>query len=159
GASAALGPNGTGERGRTRIYGLDGFWKWKPTNAFQGFPFVKVQGEVMRRDAAVDASADGSWPRTTFDDWGSYLQGSWGYKPGHVLGLRLDRVAGDQGDSADPALAPRWRLSPAMTWFPTEYSKLRLQYNLDRSDAFPDDESSLWLQLEFLLGAHAAHKF
>ncbi|MGZ8852769.1 MAG: PspA/IM30 family protein, partial [Thermoanaerobaculia bacterium] len=30
GGSAALGPNGTGEGARTRIYGLDGFYKWKP---------------------------------------------------------------------------------------------------------------------------------
>jgi len=159
GASAALGPNGTGGKGRTRIYGLDGFWKWKPVNAFKGFPFVKVQGEVMRRSVAVDATDDEALPRATFEDWGSYVQVSWGYKPGHVLGLRLDRVAGDQGDAVDLSLAPRWRLSPAMTWFPTEFSKLRLQYNFDRSDAFRRDEHSLWLQLEFLLGAHAAHKF
>ena len=71
----------------------------------------------------------------------------------------MDRVAGDQGNPVDPNLAPRWRLSPALTWFPTEFSKLRLQYNFDRSDLFPQNEHSLWLQLEFLLGAHAAHKF
>ena len=159
GASAAFGPNGTGEDGRTRIYGLDGFWKWKPTNAFNGFPFVKVQGEVMRRSASVAAVEEQSLGAATFSDWGSYLQLSWGYRPGHVVGLRLDRVAGDQGNPVDPSLAPRWRLSPALTWFPTEFSKLRLQYNFDRSDLFPEDEHSLWLQLEFLLGAHAAHKF
>jgi len=107
----------------------------------------------------ADATADGALPSATFDDWGAYLQASWGYKPGHVIGLRVDRVAGDQGDPMDPLLAPRWRLSPAWTWFPTEFSKLRLQYNFDRSDVFSHDEHSLWLQLEFLLGAHAAHKF
>jgi hypothetical protein len=84
---------------------------------------------------------------------------SYGYKAGHVLGLRFDRVAGDRGDSPDDALAPRWRLSPAVTWFPTEYSKLRLQYNLDHGDVFPRDEHSVWLLLELLLGAHAAHMF
>ena len=42
---------------------------------------------------------------------------------------------------------------------PTEYSKLRLQYNFDHGDAFAHAEHSVWLQLEFLLGAHAAHKF
>ncbi len=166
GASAALGPNGTGPEGKTRIYGVDAFWKWKPTNAFNGFPFVKVQGELMRRNATVDALPAEALPRATFADWGGYVQASWGYKPGHVVGLRLDRVGGDRGDRGDlgdlpgdPSLAPRWRLSPALTWFPTEFSKLRLQYNFDRSDAFRHDEHSLWLQLEFLLGAHAAHKF
>ncbi|HVT05295.1 MAG TPA: hypothetical protein VHL58_18175 [Thermoanaerobaculia bacterium] len=158
GGSAALGPNGTGDSGRTRIYGLDGFWKWKPSNAFQGFPFVKIQGEVMRRSASV-AAVPQQTAAATFKDWGGYLQVNWGYKAGHVLGFRVDRVDGDQGDPHDDALSPRWRLSPALTWFPTEFSKLRLQYNLDRSDAFQKTEHSLWLQLEFLLGAHAAHKF
>lgn len=159
GASAALGPNGTGSRGHTRIYGVDAFWKWKPTNAFRGFPFLKIQGELMRRSVAVDFLADEALPRATFDDWGGYLHANWGYKPGYVAGLRLERVGGDQGVPRDPNLVPRWRLSPALTWFPTEYSKLRLQYNFDRSNSFRRDEHSLWLQMEFLLGAHAAHKF
>lgn len=159
GASAALGPNGTGEHGSSRIYGVDGFWKWKPVDAFQGFPFVKVQGEYMFRSATVDEQAETGLPRATFDDWGTYLQVSWGYRPGRVLGMRFDRVDGDAGDPADPALGSRWRVSPAFTWFPTEFSKLRLQYNFDKFDDLSRDEHSIWLQLEFLLGAHAAHKF
>ncbi|HKH45935.1 MAG TPA: hypothetical protein VKM72_14835 [Thermoanaerobaculia bacterium] len=157
GASAALGPNGTGSSARTRIYGLDGFWKWKPVNAFQGFPFVKVQAEVMRRGATVGATED--LPAASFSDWGGYLQANWGYRARKVVALRIDRVGGDSGEPRDPALGARWRLSPAFTWFPTEYSKLRLQYNFDRGDTLQQDEHSLWLQLEFLLGAHAAHKF
>ncbi len=168
GASAALGPNGTGENGKTRIYGVDGFWKWKAANAFKGFPFVKVQGELMYRDLAADASPDGAQPSASFDDWGGYLQINWGFKPGYVAGLRFDSVGGDSGglEGGDPtdnpdtdALRRRMRLSPVWTWFPTEYSKLRLQYNFDQGDALERDEHSLWLQLEFLLGAHAAHKF
>lgn len=159
GASAALGSNGTGPGANTRIYGLDGFWKWKPNNAFKGFPFLKIQGELMRRNATVASRPDEGLPRASFDDWGGYLQTNWGYKPGYVAGLRLERVGGDQGTPQDSNLASRWRLSPALTWFPTEYSKLRLQYNFDHSNALQDDEHSLWLQLEFLLGAHAAHKF
>jgi hypothetical protein len=68
-------------------------------------------------------------------------------------------VGGDSGDPAAPDLAARSRISPVFTWFPSEFSKFRLQYNYDRGDAFRDDEQSIWLQLEFLLGAHAAHKF
>lgn len=168
GASAALGPNGTGRDGKTRIYGLDGFWKWKAPNAFKGFPFVKVQGEWMYRDLFASASPETSLPAASFDDWGGYLQVNWGFKPGYVVGLRVDSVGGDSGAEAvfdaedDPevtALSRRVRVSPVLTWFPTEYSKLRLQYNFDRRDATGDDEHSLWLQLEFLLGAHSAHKF
>lgn len=159
GASAALGPNGTGETGHTRIYGIDGFWKWKPATAFRGFPFVKVQGELMRRNVSADASQAQALPSRSFSDWGGYLQVNWGYKAGQVVGLRIDTVGGDAGDPEEPGLARRLRLSPVLTWFPTEYSKIRLQYNFDHGDALRRDEHSLWLQLEFLLGAHAAHKF
>jgi hypothetical protein len=45
------------------------------------------------------------------------------------------------------------------TWYPTEYSKLRLQYSYDQRTGGLEDANSIWLQFEFLLGAHAAHKF
>ena len=156
GASAALGPNATGDGARTQIWGVDGFWKWKSPRANKGFPFVKVQGEFLGR--GYDAAATTALAAARFHDRGGYLQASWGYKPGWIAGLRVDRVVGDAGEPANPAQTPRWRLSPALTWFPTEFSKLRLQYNYDNADLTGVDHS-LWMQLEFLLGAHAAHKF
>ena len=59
---------------------------------------------------------------------------------------------------ADTERATRWRISPNVTWYPSEFSKLRLQYNYDDRDGKGDDHS-VWLQFELLLGAHAAHKF
>ena len=56
------------------------------------------------------------------------------------------------------ARAERWRLSPNLTWYPSEFSKIRLQYNYDDRLRLGTDHS-VWLQFEFLLGAHAAHKF
>jgi hypothetical protein len=157
GASAALGPNGTGDDGRTRIYGVDGFWKWKPTNAFNGFPFFKLQTEIMQRDLHADGSAD--LAPADYRDWGGYLQASWGFRPRWVVGLRGERVGGDQGLATDGRLAARTRLSPVLTFYPSEFSKLRLQYNFDHGNALAQNEHSLWLQLEFLLGAHGAHKY
>ena len=52
----------------------------------------------------------------------------------------------------------RTRLSPVLTWYPSEFSKIRLQYNYDQGQHF-SDQHSVWLQFEFMLGAHAAHKF
>jgi hypothetical protein len=45
-----------------------------------------------------------------------------------------------------------------MTWYPTEFSKIRLQYNYDDRKSVGTDHS-VWMQFEFLLGAHASHKF
>ena len=56
-----------------------------------------------------------------------------------------------------------WRISGELTWYPTEFSKLRLQYNhdfLEANDFFAQSEAdSVFLQFEFILGAHGAHKF
>ena len=95
----------------------------------------------------------------------------YGFRKGWVAGVRVDYVTGETGDyeklgltmdgeplGRDPLRNERWRLSPNLTWYPSEFSKIRLQYNYDdRRDIGCDH--SVWLQFEFLLGAHAAHKF
>lgn len=107
----------------------------------------------------------------TLTDYGLYSQVTYGFRKGWVAGLRADYVTGDRADyearalaldgeplGRDPLRRERWRLSPNLTWFPSEFSKVRLQYNFDDRKGFGEDHS-VWLQLEFLLGAHAAHKF
>jgi hypothetical protein len=157
GASAAFGPNGTASDTSTRIYGVDFFWKWKAANAEAGFPFVKWQTEAMWR--RYEAGAFDTLPRETLEDHGAYSQLLWGFHRGWVTGLRGDYVAGEPAAfEDDPSRQKRWRVSPNLTWFPTEYSKFRLQWNHDWLDEL-GNEDSFWLQVEFLLGAHAAHKF
>ena len=153
GASAAFGPNGTGDDGRTGLYGIDLFWKWKSPRAIRGFPFFKLQVEGIGRRYRADDPAE------TFEDRGAYAQAVWGFRRGWTAGLRYDVMGGDEGSAVDdPAFEDRWRGSANVSWFPTEYSKLRLQYNHDARTSFADAHS-LWMQLEFTLGAHAAHKF
>ena len=122
--------------------------------------------------ADLRSGAPAAFGTETLTDYGIYSQVLYGFRPGWVAGLRGDYVWGERGDYerflksfnggspfvTDPARDRRWRLSPNVTWFPTEFSKLRLQYNYDRRHNMGDDHS-IWLQLEFLLGAHAAHKF
>ncbi len=153
GASAALGPNATGNAGTTELYGFDAFWKWKSPRAIQGFPFVKLQAEGFERRYRADQ------PFQRFSDHGAYGQVVWGFTRGWTVGARYGEIGGDDGGVAGvPGFEDRWRASANLTWFPTEYSKLRLQYNHDGRELL-EDADSLWLQLEFILGAHAAHKF
>ena len=188
GASAALGPNSSGSRARTEIFGADLFWKWKPENHSGGFPFVSWQTEalVRRYEAAAFSNAgddlnsngvidgaeanlygDGlihSLPRETLTDYGFYSQLAWGFRKGWIAGLRGEWISGDRGryesllGALDKDRAERWRISPNLTWLPSEFSKLRLQYNYDDRRLIGVDHS-VWLQFEFSLGAHAAHKF
>jgi TolA-binding protein len=160
GASAAFGPNETGTDLRTEIYGVDLYWKWKPANAQAGFPFVAWQTEALyqRFDAGADPAAS-----LTFEvlrDWGFYSQVLWGFRPRWVAGLRGEYANGNHGeyDPNDVYRNERARISPALTFYPSEFSKIRLQYNYDHGVLF-DTQHSVWLQFEFLLGAHAAHKF
>jgi hypothetical protein len=102
-------------------------------------------------------------PGETVVDYGLYTQAAYGFALGWVAALRLDYVDGEASKyetilGPDPARDRRWRLAPNLTWYPSEFSKLRLQYNYDdRRQAGVDH--SVWLQFEFLLGSHAAHKF
>ena len=102
--------------------------------------------------------------RERLTDYGAYAQIAWGFQKGWVAALRGDYVTRDNraayelafGDDADRDR--RWRISPNLTWYPTEFSKVRLQYNFDHRQHLGPDHS-IWLQWEFLLGAHSAHKF
>ena len=160
GASAAFGPNDTGGGNATQIYGADVYWKWKPSNADAGFPFVSWQTEVLYERYEAGADLGASLPAETLQDWGGYSQILWGFKPRWVVGLRGEYASGNHGafDSEDVFRGERERVSPGITFYPSEFSKIRLQYNYDHGALF-GEAHSIWLQLEFLLGAHGAHKF
>jgi hypothetical protein len=160
GASAAFGPNDTGEDTRTLVYGADAYWRWKPANAGGGWPFVTWQTEAIGRNFEAGADTTAELPAETLRDWGFYSQVQWGFVQRWVAGLRGEYVTGNSSVSAEAnELRPtEERVSPDITWFMSEFSKLRLQYNhMWREDA--PDEDAVWLQFEFMLGAHAAHKF
>jgi hypothetical protein len=163
GISGAFGPNNSGPKARTQIFGADLYWKWKSPTAAAGFPFFSVQAEgmVRRYDAASRASLDTPsriLSAETLHDRGGYAQALWGIRPRIVAGLRGDYVTGDSTAFDAEFRGERVRVSPSFTWYPTEFSKLRLQYNMDHRKGLGDDHS-LWLQFEFIMGAHAAHKF
>lgn len=167
GASAALGPNGAGADTDTQIIGLDWYWKWKPTTHHGGFPFVSWQTEAMLRRyeaAAYDglrnpANPAPPLPAERLLDYGLYSQIAYGFRRGWVAALRGDWVGGERGAfHPDPLRATRWRVAPNLTYYPSEFSKVRLQYNYDEGENLGVDHS-VWLQFEFLLGPHGAHKF
>jgi hypothetical protein len=168
GTSAAFGPNSSGSDTDTQIYGVDLFYKWKSAHQNAGFPFVTWQTEAMMRrfEAGAVPATDTvpALPRETLVDYGLYSQVAYGFKKGWVGALRFDYLFPEEKGlyehilGPDPDRANRWRISPNLTWYPSEFSKLRLQYNFDHRDMGGDDHS-VWLQFEFLLGSHAAHKF
>jgi hypothetical protein len=171
GLSALYGPNATGDDGETGIYGVDLVVKWRPGYRERGWPFLIWESEIMRRDYKADAFYDDSDPTNVIDlkketlrDWGLYTQLLYGFRPGWAAGLRYEYATGSgdsvDGRDSDPFRDDRTRVSPLLTWMPSEFSRLRVQYNYDRADHLDDEEAhSVWLGIEFMYGAHAAHAF
>lgn len=176
GSSASFGPNATGRDQDTIVYGIDLFWKWKSKYAEGGFPFVSWQTEVMGRRFEAGADEGHGLSNEVFHNWGAYSHVLWGFKKRWVAGLRADYVDGLRGARAEESDEDtpdeegghvhgnvlgfeRYRLSPNITFYLTEFSKLRLQYNYDNILGDDRTEHSLFLQFEFLLGSHGAHKF
>jgi hypothetical protein len=181
GASAVYGPNFTGGSGDTWIYGGDVRLKWVAAQNERGYPFVVFQSEIMRRDfnaaPGLSAGPDGlagtgddvSLRGDTLHDWGFYAQALWGFKTDWALGLRYEMATGS-GDSvaadgsfvshnADPFRDNRYRISPIIQWQPTHFSRVRLQYNFDHADHLDKPAHSVWVGVEFLIGAHPAHNY
>lgn len=153
GVSGAFGPSGASEGGDARVLGADVSFKWKPLENESGFPFLAVRAEVIARRYEFD---DG--PGTDeLEDSGFYAQAVWGFRRNWTVGARYDRFHGDFGGDV-PGLDDRTRVSAALTWHPSEFSKIRLQVDRDDAKSMRDDVTSVWLQFEFNLGAHGAHR-
>jgi len=174
GLSGLYGPNATGPDGDTWIYGADLKLTWRPVNNFRGWPFVLWQSEAMKRDYRADRFFDDSdpdniidLPRATLRDYGFYTQALYGFTYGWAVGLRYEYATGSgesvlsfDGRRNDPFRDDRHRVSPLLVWQPSEFSRIRLQYNYDRADHLERrDAHSVWLGVEFLYGAHPAHKY
>lgn len=158
GLSGLLGPNRTGADGSTMILGADLFAKWQPPATDQGWPFITLQFEGMLRQYYASANADSGLLAATLGDAGWYGQVQWGFNRGWIAGLRHGQVYAT-GEAPDGA-GDRKRWSSNLSYYPSEFSKIRLQANLD-DGTFLDRDAiyGIWLQFEFLMGQHAGHKF
>ena len=179
GVSALYGPNATGNDGETFVYGADFVYLWRPVSTDKGWPFFKLQGEWIGR--VFDASAqidendplngadDVVVPGDTLRDHGFFLQGLWGFQRGWSTGLRgeyatgsgesYDAVADTFSRAADFDRTDRLRISPVLVFQPSEFSRIRLQYNYDESDHLGDSgEHSVWITFQTLIGVHQPHR-
>ncbi|MCX7705685.1 MAG: hypothetical protein N2115_05440, partial [bacterium] len=87
-----------------------------------------------------------------------YQTGRWGFGARYdSLELFNDKYKID-GLKIDFKNKP-WRASAMIEFNPSEYSKLRLQYNYDKSNRTKNVNNEVYLQFIGGVGAHAAHTF
>ena len=94
---------------------------------------------------------------------GLYVQGvyqlqRWGFGLRYdALGVLEDSYV--QGGNRQHFGDKPWRASGEIEFNPSEFSKLRLQYNHDRSARDGQTNNEVFLQCVFGIGAHGAHTF
>lgn len=94
----------------------------------------------------------------------AYLQSTWGFLPRWELGLRtaatgINSSLREDDEREDIPLSRQNSL--ALTWYATEFSKLRLQFNHNdvRTEDGSEEFNQVMLQYNLSLGAHGAHHF
>jgi hypothetical protein len=159
GLSGAAGPNPSGYHNRTEIGGTDLYLRYRPIHTDDTGAFLSLTAEalVRRRQVPGDVLRDGGGYATLEWNWSRH----WGAGARYEYGTPVwngDGVA--DNDYLDPLWdGHRQRVSTAVTYWPSEFSRLRLQGSVDHTSGADDRVWGLMLALEVLIGAHGAHAF
>jgi hypothetical protein len=148
--------------GKSALYGLEAVWKWKPASrealTIQSEYLVLVQrGDSTDLTSAAVASLlrrqDGFYIQSI------YRKNRWG------IGVRYDVLAllydtFEQGGVQQGTGGKPHRETASLEYNPSEFSRMRLQYNHDRTDMTTRrTNNEVILQFNFAIGAHPAHSF
>jgi hypothetical protein len=151
GLSTQLGPNSTGNDNRTEIYGTDLYLRWRPV-ASTTREALSLQIEGLLRARQI--------PRDSLVDWGMYAQLVYEFALRWEVGARFEAVSGVEGDPLDPEWTElRTRTAVQATFYPSHFSRVRLQGSWDHPTYLEEDVFSVFLNLEVLAGAHGAHEY
>lgn len=161
------GPEFFVSEGDTNIYGVQAVYKHFPTGKY-GKGGWSLSGEYFYAESDQKAvfHTDPAELGLNIDSeqGAAYVAATYGFAPRWEIGLRTaaSGIGGEfsEGDETEEVRLSRQH-SAAVTWYATEFSKLRLQVN--RNDVNGEDGSEafnqIMLQYNLSLGAHGAHSF
>jgi hypothetical protein len=149
-------------KGKSSLYDFEFTYKWKKSK-FTGF---MIQSEYLYRTQHGDLYQE----NTTADylkrnQDGFYVQAVYLFGDGRWrVGTRYDRLNLFKDDyklgSENLCFGKNpYRVSAMAEYNPTEFSRIRLQYNHDRSDSAGRTNREFVLQFIFGIGAHDAHAY
>lgn len=155
GLSGAFGPNSTGRDNRTDVFGADLYLKFRPVTFASPVVVALTSEWLYRRRQVPDAVlADASGYAELFY---RFVE-RWAVAARYEYGSASESVAGASNVEDPLDDTERQRLAANVTFYPTEFSRLRLQGSRDLSGA-RDGIWSAFLALELVAGAHGAHAF
>ena len=139
GLSGIAGGNGAG--GDSRILGGDFTFHWQPPSRAK-YREITWRTELLRSDRDDEEGIE-------HQAWGgySYLEGL--LARNLYAGVRYDRVE----DPLDPEHVT-WGLFPNLTWWQSEYVRLRGEYGFIKDDLTGGEENRFSLQLTWAAGPH-----
>ncbi len=176
GASFATGSNASGPDERSNLYGVDFFAKYRPlrNNPYQE---VSVQSEFMWRQAET--------PEEELEDYGFYAEAIYRFAKRWNTGVRFDltdtntpiteedeeeagveqaglsqvvRQDEEEEEGMLGLLGRAYRISPMLTFSPSEFSRIKLEYDYLNQNYGPD-QHAVFLQFMYAIGAHGAHPY
>jgi hypothetical protein len=141
------------------VYATDVYLKYRPISDPSNPTIIAFQTEwfYRRRQVPDDVLSDVNGYAYVFyrfaQRWGTAVR--WEY------GSPVRNMNGDTGfDDLDPDwVKDRHKVSAALTFWPTEFSRVRLQGSSDAPGWRDHPETAVFLAFEFSVGAHGAHKF
>lgn len=156
--------------GNSYIGALDLVYKWAPMGNNRERNF-KLQFEYLRNRENGHLTDGNRQQAHSATRHGWYAQAIWQFRPLWRTGLRYDRIWADA-----QAEHPQWldesgllpadnaftRISAMLEWIPSEFSRLRLQYNdaIDGTQSSNPLEDSKWtFQYTMSMGSHGAHQY
>jgi len=157
GLSWATGPNASGHDNHTDVLGTDLYLKYRPIT-YGSHTIVSLQTETLYRRRQIPG--DVLWDVSGYAQLFWRFAQRWGTAARYELGTP---ARGDGGVVSDP-LDPFWtgnrqRVTADLTFWPTEFSRLRLQASSDFLAWQDSPTLAAFLALEFNVGAHGAHQF
>ncbi|NQW61941.1 MAG: zinc-regulated TonB-dependent outer membrane receptor [Deltaproteobacteria bacterium] len=149
--NAARADEETASAGTTTIVGSDLYLRFKP------------QDSTLRRATALTAEfmhRSRALPGRTLEDDAAYAQFVQVLSPAWEAGVRYEWASGNASDPLDPDwTSDRTRTSLQATYYPSHFSRLRLQLVADQLPWQKDPTLGGLLALEVVAGAHGAHSY
>lgn len=142
GLSGAQGANFY--QGRSTVQGADLSWKWRPTTGGKYTAVILaaeyLQGKVEGRTTETELKGYATWLQYQFAErW--WIQ-----------------ARTEKAENPQEAGLKQTKESALIAFFPSEFSGLRLQYDV-LHEKEQKDQQTLWLQAQFIIGAHPAHAY
>jgi hypothetical protein len=151
GLSAQFGPNASGNGNRSEIYGSDLLLRYRPLASTQRSALsLQLEGAFRSRQVPDDVLQDG----------GGYAELAWTVSPRWETGVRAEMVSGLESDPLDSDwISTRRRLAVQGTFYPSHFSRVRLQIQHDHMAWRPQAVLGAIVSLEVLAGAHGSHEY